>query len=1021
MWAPIAFTPPGSNDFSPQPKIVGSPVQTTPTSTVAVEFGLLTLPAKAFVVVYTTEYASKTTITNVLVTSAKGALCQGIGIFPAGSDYYVSRLEASGCPLTAYEGLYTLFVYVEDDMGTNDGTLSEPMDLRMTSLQASNYFQKYPSFPAAGAPGAPNATNVVAEFTPNGTGRVYAGVTAPGRCSVAPKVFKEPPAGTSKDSPFLCQTGAIQVAVANSSQSIAVPDCNLPGGQTYALNMYLEDVNDVTDFFAGTRASVNFTLPKSNFFQRARVSAQPTASGASFEVAVAADGYAWAAIVDADNVEDLNVAAVKQGVYALGSASCRKNGVAVYAGVNETVLNTTTWTLVECNLVRKRAYAFYLYVEDERGLDDGTLLGPFALPLDDYSNYFETGPYGLYLRGTPSSDSLTFGLTARDTGRVWVAISDPATSATILPGPAFGSDAGPSAAQIANLTNETDAYSLLNVVTGAWVKSGGDGLGSTSTPVAVTAGQLANVDLSGLSLVGGKTYLAYFYLEDGLNKNDGVLAALPFSVPTTVRSNAFSIFPYLDATIPLVPNEFGTLFQTNTTGEVCGVVVPVSQAKVVTADNIKSRLGIAHLINCYGDIVADGSLQQFNFTSCNLLVDIPYAVFLFANAINETATGAISPGFVITPQKSNELTAVTLTSIPDYSVAQGSSFTVNITTSKSGKIWIGVYPLSTFTATITTAPYGNVDYQYGSDRRRMEDTAQLVEDYADDLYYEEGSDVVASGPPPRRLSFDGAPQFTSTTTPSPLLSSWPRSGAGTGAVGGYVSFPFSSDLFYEANYLATTADDAVVATAIYYAAVTTSLLDPSVTSLPHAPAGPLPQYSPYSYDAALLSSLITTTTVAPVHLPGMRGRLSISQIKAGTGSFQCGIMADSVPNAASASNPNITYSIYIVGNCSNTTSGELLQPGVPYGVVFYAEDFSSENNGDQRFLELVTPVSNSFTVQPYVSATATSDGVEFTIRVALPGSNGGSLWALIANEQWASGLTIAEIKSLQMSLRSAVW
>ncbi|CAD7935543.1 unnamed protein product [Amoebophrya sp. A120] len=73
--------------------------------------------------------------------------------------------------------------------------------------------------------------------------------------------------------------------------------------------------------------------------------------------------------------------------------------------------------------------------------------------------------------------------------------------------------------------------------------------------------------------------------------------------------------------------------------------------------------------------------------------------------------------------------------------------------------------------------------------------------------------------------------------------------------------------------------------------------------------------------------------------------------------------------------------------------------GVAYGVQFYVEDENSNNDGQQYYLKAITPVSNSFTINPYPTTDISANGLDLRIGVTLLGTNGGKIWMFIVNEQ----------------------
>ncbi|CAD7935542.1 unnamed protein product, partial [Amoebophrya sp. A120] len=801
-----------------------------------------------------------TAVTKAKVRSGHAALCSSR--VPIPSVTYLNTATLVNCDLEVSR-LYKVYVYIEDDLMQvpADGKLHLPaLELVTNSRYLSNFFTVYPYFNQLTLTADVSPTVVRFNYAANNTGRIYAGLlledsATDQKCGS----YDLEPVGFKQDvPPFLCGAYGKEVRVATGQfvidqavenipiSTVELENCNLVGGKSYNLYVYVEDYNPVTNYFAGAMSdAVEINIPVSNSFGQADIVDDTTAisaggvttDGLTFAVTISNKGFGWAEIFESANIQTIDIAEMKSGRFAVGSSSCRVSGTAYNSSFELTengtsVLKTTdpengvyNWTLSGCSLTRKQPYSYYLYVEDERQKSDGTLLGPFALPLRDYSNYFRADIeyYGKpHLRGTPTRDRFALGFTPEFNGKIWCLVVDDAS--TIPSYLAF--------------VNQTQAKTSAEVAKGVKVTSFTSDAGlilARVDNVEVKAGVLQEVELLG-SFELSKNYTAFFYLEDENGLNDGSLHRLPaITIPAKIDSiNFFHTFPYLCNTPTTDGIEFK--FAANQTGYLWATLFGSEHLHhgITDAKSVKYRSGnVQPMLECFlsavpitastGDTTA--SMTTLNFTSCSLYAGKEYNVLVYIESeeleldANGTAVansflqldsdgtpgnGTLAPMFNFKVPISNNLTAYQLSTIPTYTKLTGSEFDVSVTAEKTGRVWVAVFPISVFIAYFpmgmgTLSSDGVVDTSSGMH------SSSSVSSYRRQLQYSYGSSSSSSSASYSAASSSVTPSYSSPTTSSSSIAASSTSSASSSS--GYSSSGGTAVI----NYISSGYDAAAAA------------------------------------------------------------------------------------------------------------------------------------------------------------------------------------------------------------------
>ncbi|CAE8706919.1 unnamed protein product [Polarella glacialis] len=378
-----------------------------------------------------------------------GTACRHIGV-PATAQ--LQTLSLSGCSLT-HSQTYHAFVYVEDDSGLGDGTLSEPIDF---PVPGSSIFVTNPS-----VFGTPTQTTVAISFESPTllAGLVWALVGTQEDMAKLDSVSIKVGIGA------ICRING--QAISSGAHTESISGCTLARGTEYALRVYIE-----AGGLPGTMSTPTPVLvPTSNGFAEAPTASSPTQTSVDLSFRTLGAGRSWGVVVASADVGLVKVTTIKAGTGAI-------NGVCKVTDQAVPNTNVNMMSFSSCNFVMGTTHKAFLYVEDGNGLGDGMLSGPVDVVLPP-SNTFDVAPFE---ERTPTADGAAVTLTPALNGNLWAMITSDITAKTL--------------AEIQAGTNAMGGASCLAV------------------NVAVTGGISYTHAFSSCSLTAGNTYTAHFYVED---------------------------------------------------------------------------------------------------------------------------------------------------------------------------------------------------------------------------------------------------------------------------------------------------------------------------------------------------------------------------------------------------------------------------------------------------------------------------------------------------------------------------
>ncbi|CAK0843461.1 unnamed protein product, partial [Prorocentrum cordatum] len=547
------------------------------------------------------------------------------------ADQNVTTLQTvsvtlSGC-LLKYSTSYQAAVYVEDELGKNDGALYF-LEVEMPP-GVSNAFLELPA--------AENATtdNVSVVFTATQAyGKAWISVADSSLASLisSPSAIMS---GLYSVGGSSCRAEAVNID-SPLAQTIDL-GCSLEHSKTYAALVLVSDMGGHGD---GDFSTAFFTTPPSNEFKSG-----PTLSGTPSTDAVTVTfeateplGYVWAAVVLSSNEDSVTLSTIKYiQMYAMGDSSCRVAGLPIST-------SQETLALTGCYLTNSEAYKLFVYVEDAAGQGDGTLVGlDVAVP---GSSVFTTEP-SVYGDATSASVALSFAASQPGVGAAWAAVGDTAGIAAM------------------------DAYDI-KIGQGAICMVADQPIGTGTEFLTIT----------GCGLELGASYSARVYVEySGL---PGTLSE-PFDVePYT--SNGFSEAPTVSS--GPTQSDVELTFSTLVAGEAWGVIVDEANAPNVTGYNIKlASSGLIAGTFCYANMsVSSTALQTMPFTGCDFVMNAAHKAFIYVEDAAGAIEGTLSSFVNVILQASNSfsvdpyenMTATLDGPFIDYAVAG------------SGKVWVSV-------------------------------------------------------------------------------------------------------------------------------------------------------------------------------------------------------------------------------------------------------------------------------------------------------------------------------------------
>ena len=598
---PLNFALPASNDFVVVPVLLQTPLVGNSVN-VPVSF-TPSLGGLAWATLFEKDIRNNLTVTaDDVKTPPTSAVCS------VSSAVVVTANAAATATLSSCEletgKRYQAFVYVADAVGSVplDGTLSEPVDVLPST--ASIFFTALPLI--AGTPSQLQTT-----FTVNVAGKVWVAIANLPETACAPPNARQLVGHPTNSALFHCGTASPVDVSAGVAKTITLTTCgtSLQAGMEYRLYAYADSLaaSSAFTFMSETPVSLSsslktpsvasplagvfayekglaFSLSKSNTFGNSKPAVTAVSlDGLGLEFgATSSSGRGWAMVVK-KSFSAPTVADVKHRRFAVGGGSCR---------VTAQPLTDDTATLTGCDLDPSLVYELLVYVEDARGMGDGTLAAPVALALPKSSSSvvlehsfvraFPASSYsgdpvvytpearGLFLdsvistNDTISADTVAFKFTTTGfvyngtdqiagSSRYWaVVVERPPSSSLKTFTPTIVTSIEYVDATTKNVVTISDAPSHLKLFAGPQLTAAqlnstspndlavsGCRVAARTTPnfVEVTA-SLTDCDVAGEN---GK-YIFYLYTEDLRTKNDGQLVAYAFDLTGQKRSG-FSHFP----------------------------------------------------------------------------------------------------------------------------------------------------------------------------------------------------------------------------------------------------------------------------------------------------------------------------------------------------------------------------------------------------------------------------------------------------------------------------------------------
>ncbi|CAE7671664.1 Fndc3a [Symbiodinium sp. CCMP2592] len=347
----LAVPVPGSSTFTSGPVISGTPTNTDVSFDYTVAHDAGATIGLIWASVGTPAAAAALDLVSVKI--ATGMICGISGKAISTGALSETLTGAEGCSLE--RGVeYHLVVYVESS--GNTGTLGAPVPFTVpTSNSFSSDLQ------------ASNATSegVDIHFTAQQSGKAWGVVVE--QANVASVNVGTIKAGTGAYG-GVCLV-ADQAITAGAMETMSFTGCSLVMATTYKAFVYVEDGNGLGD---GTLSgAVDVVLPASNVFQIMPYELRtPFPSSISYSFAPAYDGKVWAILTL--STDSRTPAEIKALHMASGGATCNVQGADVFQGMDFEIGNFTA-TPPGCVLTAGQSYKLHVYVEDDRGNNDGTV------------------------------------------------------------------------------------------------------------------------------------------------------------------------------------------------------------------------------------------------------------------------------------------------------------------------------------------------------------------------------------------------------------------------------------------------------------------------------------------------------------------------------------------------------------------------------------------------------------------------------------------------------------------------
>jgi hypothetical protein len=493
---------------------------------------------------------------------------------------------------------YFLYGYVTGDRADDYGSLSRGISF---VVPPSNRFVQYPSIFGLATP-----EGLTVRFTPRASGKAWV-VLLEGSTDLGYGIANIKQAVKAIQSPSCIRLN--ETIFTGTEHSIVLSGCGMDAGMTHELFVYIEDHGNRGD---GTISGpINVNVGVSNRFQvYPKVLGTPMGNNVTMTFRGSLkNGTAWAIIVAEENARSVNISTIKEGANAVGGPPC------VFSAFDIDDKNQVV-TFLNCHLEAKSYYKGFVYIEDSKNNDDGTLSNGVDIFIVS-SNQFITMP-SLASEITTSTFNISFQGSAAS-GKSWIAVYTSAVASSM---------------SVTEIKSQSNAYGSASCrVQGALI----DNTASTFT-------------LDGCRLAIAVNYNVFVYIEGIDGHNDGTLSdAVLVQVKT---SNNFGLLPLLMATAS--SDGLPVVFAPLNHGKSWAFVVQAIYAASVNVQNVKSfsmKQGSASCSNL-GVNVTGAKENTLHFSQCSLSPAQRYRVFVYIESNAGLGDGALEAVDVIVPMAS---------------------------------------------------------------------------------------------------------------------------------------------------------------------------------------------------------------------------------------------------------------------------------------------------------------------------------------------------------------------------------
>ncbi|CAK9089626.1 unnamed protein product [Durusdinium trenchii] len=556
----------------------------------------------------------------------------------------LQEILMTNCQLSQ-DRLYSLFVYIEDFNGNNDGILAGPLTFY---VQDSNDFEDSPQVMAPPEPETFQLSLVAARegFAWGATFTDYA---------EALQYYQDAPSFLDRFYPFSnesCAPAQIPVLAENFT-NITFTGCGFNYSTSYWALIYIEGLQKTRS--GAMSAPVEVPVPASNTFVVEPMALASRPYYAEFEMSTVKPGFLWIIVVHANHTAEVDEVAVKTGSLLSGNTvNCKLLDVEV----NETV---QSYRVENCLLIATYEYYAFFYAEGPFRAEepDGVMSGPLLVWYNS-SNTFIQEPR---IRGTMTTNVFYFSFVPEKDGNFWAVVGDSATEGVLniwnLKSMQYGQPAA-------------DCKRQRKYVTGGLVND--------------------EEFLFCYFERGPQTYRLYVYLEDTNDADDGIMSSVGIIVPGSAEvTNEFSFRPYLLEPVTIRGCKF--TFRPAKTGYAwAGLMAEASWSYRTPVNNSNGNYADVQSIEIYDimffvDMVGSEALcyqqaipitagqdETWEFLNCGLVPGTRYRLFVYVigedywdvaadpDALTRSPfwnqyhrdNGRVSNGVLVAPQYSNE-------------------------------------------------------------------------------------------------------------------------------------------------------------------------------------------------------------------------------------------------------------------------------------------------------------------------------------------------------------------------------